>query len=241
MSAFGLTISAVDGASRRGRVATAHGSFETPCFMATGTAATVKAMTADAVRATGAELALCNTYHLMLRPTAERIQRLGGLHTFMDWPGPLLTDSGGYQVMSLSSLREISERGVIFKSHLDGSKHELTPERAVEIQNRCDADITMCLDECTPHPATREQAALSMRLSMRWAERCKEAFRPQAGYALFGINQGGVYPELREESAEVLQRVGFDGYAIGGLAVGEGQAEMLRMLEATVPHLPTDK
>jgi queuine tRNA-ribosyltransferase len=241
MSIFGLEILAKDGAARRGRVTTAHGAFETPCFMATATAATVKAMLPASVRSTGAELALCNTYHLMLRPTAERIERLGGLHKFMGWPGPILTDSGGYQVMSLASLRDITERGVVFKSHLDGARHELTPERAVEIQNRLDSNITMCLDECTPHPATHEVAAASMRMSMRWAERCKEAFRPQAGYALFGINQGGVYPELREESAEVLQRVGFDGYAIGGLAVGEGQARMLAVLEATLPALPADR
>jgi queuine tRNA-ribosyltransferase len=241
MSIFSFAISATDGNARRGRVTTAHGTFETPCFMATGTAATVKAMTVDSVRATGAELALCNTYHLMLRPSAERVARLGGLHKFMNWSGPILTDSGGYQVMSLSELRDISERGVVFRSHLDGSKHELTPERSVEIQNLLDADITMCFDECTPHPATPEQAALSMRMSMRWAERCKQAFRAREGYALFGINQGSIYPELRAESADALKRIGFDGYAIGGLAVGEGQEAMLATLEKTTPHLPNDK
>jgi queuine tRNA-ribosyltransferase len=241
MSAFDFTIAATDGTARRGRVTTAHGTFETPCFMATATAATVKAMTMDAVRATGAELALCNTYHLMLRPTADRLARLGGLHKFMNWPGPILTDSGGYQVMSLSSLRDITERGVIFKSHLDGTKHELTPERAIEIQGQCDADISMCLDECTPYPATPEQAALSMRMSMRWAARCKDAFPSHEGYALFGINQGGIYPDLRAESADALKRIGFDGYAVGGLAVGEGQEKMLSILDATLPHLPQDK
>ncbi|MDP9127139.1 MAG: tRNA guanosine(34) transglycosylase Tgt [Pseudomonadota bacterium] len=230
-----------DRGARRGRVTTAHGTFETPCFMATATAATVKAMPFEAVRAAGAELVICNTYHLMLRPGSERIAALGGLHSFMGWQGPLLTDSGGYQVMSLSALRDISEQGVVFRSHLDGSKHELTPERSIKIQFDLDSNITMCFDECTPHPATHEQASLSMRMSMRWAKRCKEAFEPRTGYALFGINQGSMFEDLRRESADALQQIGFDGYSIGGLSVGEGQDEMFRILEATVPHLPEDK
>jgi queuine tRNA-ribosyltransferase len=241
MGSIGFTISATDGAARRGRVTTAHGSFETPAFAATATAATVKAMLPDSARTTGAELALCNTYHLMLRPGAERVDAQGGLHKFMNWPGPILTDSGGYQVMSLAKLRELSEDGVIFQSHIDGSKYELTPARAMDIQHRLDADIAMCLDECTPHPATEEQTALSMRRSMRWAARCKEAFKPRGGYALFGINQGGIYPELRAESAAELKKIGFDGYAVGGLAVGEGQKTMFRMLDVTVPLLPVDR
>jgi queuine tRNA-ribosyltransferase len=238
---FKFEVSATDGAARRGRITTAHGTMETPTFAAAATAATVKGMLPDSARSTGAELALCNTYHLMLRPGAERVSALGGLHKFMNWKGPILTDSGGYQVMSLSKLREISEKGVIFKSHLDGSKHELSPERAMQIQHLLDSDITMCLDECTPHPATPEQAALSMRMSMRWAARCKEAFTPRPGYALFGINQGGVYPDLRAESATALQKIGFDGYALGGLAVGEGQEAMFAVLDTTVELFPKDK
>lgn len=241
MTAFGFTISAKDSAARRGQITTAHGTFETPCFMATGTAATVKAMTVDGIRAAGAELVICNTYHLMLRPGAARIKEFGGLHKFMNWSGPILTDSGGYQVMSLSGLRDIEEKGVTFRSHIDGAKHELTPERSIQIQNDLDSNITMCFDECTPHPATHEQAAHSMRLSMRWAERCKAAFEQRPGYALFGITQGGMYEDLRKESAKKLQQIDFDGYAIGGLSVGEGQAEMFRILDATVPHLPQDK
>ena len=241
MTLFHFDISARDAAARRGRVTTAHGSFETPCFMATATAATVKAMHPESVRATGAEMAICNTYHMMLRPTPERVAQLGGLHGFMNWPGPVLTDSGGYQVMSLAGLREISEKGVVFRSHLDGSRHELTPERSMQIQHLLDSDITMCFDECTPHPATHEQAAQSMRMSMRWAERCQHAFQKRDGYALFGINQGSVYPDLREESARALQDIGFDGYAVGGLAVGEGQDIMFRVLDDTVPKLPADK
>lgn len=241
MTAFSFKLSATDQEARRGRVTTAHGTFETPCFIATATAATVKAMHPDSVRATGAELAICNTYHLMLRPTAERVAELGGLHKFMNWPGPIITDSGGYQVMSLSELRTIDEKGVVFRSHLDGSKHELTPERSMQIQHDLDSNITMCFDECTPHPATHEQAASSMRLSMRWAQRCKDAFQPREGYGLFGINQGSIYPDLRNESADALQKIGFDGYAVGGLAVGEGQDAMFKVLDSVVPHLPTDK
>ncbi|MBV8061310.1 MAG: tRNA guanosine(34) transglycosylase Tgt [Alphaproteobacteria bacterium] len=238
---FSFTRLATDGAARRGRVTTAHGTFETPCFMATATGATVKGLTVDTVRAVGAELAICNTYHLMLRPSAERVAALGGLHKFMNWSGPILTDSGGFQVMSLSKLRDMTEKGVVFRSHIDGSKHELSPERSMEIQHLLDSNITMCLDECTPHPATHDEAARSMRMSMRWAERCKKAFVQRPGYALFGINQGSTYGDLREESARHLRDIDFDGYGIGGLAVGEGQAEMFRILDINVPALPDDK
>jgi len=230
-----------DGWARLGTLLTAHGAIDTPAFMPVGTAATVKAMTPEAVRDTGAQIILANTYHLMLRPTAERIHRFGGLHEFMNWPGPILTDSGGYQVMSLSELRKIEEDGVTFRSHLDGSQHKLTPERAIQIQHLLDADITMVLDECTPFPATEEEADSSMRLSMRWAQRCREAFRKRPGYGLFGIVQGGVYGELRAESAKMLTDIGFDGYAVGGLAVGEGRDLMLKTLDVTVPHLPKDR
>ena len=240
MSGFGFTLLGTDGGARRGRIATAHGSIETPTFMPVGTAATVKAMTPDAVRSTGAEIVLGNTYHLMLRPGAERVERLGGLHKFMNWPGPLLTDSGGFQVMSLAALRKITEKSVTFQSHVDGSAHELTPERSIEIQRQLDATVTMVLDECTPFPADEPVAAESMRRSMRWAQRCREAFVARDGYGLFGIVQGSIYPALREESAKALTNIGFEGYAIGGLAVGEGQAAMFAMVEATAPHLPTD-
>jgi queuine tRNA-ribosyltransferase len=229
---------ATDGQSRAGLLLTAHGTVPTPTFMPVGTAGTVKGMTADAVRSTGAGIILGNTYHLMLRPTAERVARLGGLHRMMDWPGPILTDSGGFQVMSLGALRTLDEGGVTFRSHLDGSKHRLTPERAIEIQNLLDATITMVLDECTPFPATHDQAESSMALSMRWAARCRSAFQTRDGYGLFGIVQGGTYPDLRARSAEALLGIGFEGYAIGGLAVGEGQAAMFEVLEATLPHLP---
>ncbi|MFZ4409847.1 MAG: tRNA guanosine(34) transglycosylase Tgt [Paracraurococcus sp.] len=229
---------AQDGAARRGVLHTAHGEVETPVFMPVGTAGTVKAMTADAVRSTGARMVLGNTYHLMLRPGAERVGRLGGLHTLMDWHGPILTDSGGYQVMSLNELRQMDEGGVTFRSHLDGSKHRLTPERSIEIQRLLDADVTMCLDECTPFPATEDQAATSMRLSMRWAKRCRDAFVPREGYGLFGIVQGSVYPELRAESVAALSEIGFEGYAVGGLAVGEGQAAMFGVLDCTMPLMP---
>ena len=232
-------ILAEDGKARRGRLSTAHGAVNTPAFMPVGTAGTVKAMLPESVAATGAEIVLGNTYHLMLRPGADRVASLGGLHKFMNWPGPILTDSGGFQVMSLSELRKISEQGVEFRSHLDGSRHLLTPERSVEIQDRLDADITMCFDECTPFPATPEQAANSMRLSMRWARRCRDAFRERPGYRLFGIMQGGIHRELREESAAALCDIGFDGYAIGGLAIGEGQQEMFRTLDFAPDFLPT--
>jgi queuine tRNA-ribosyltransferase len=241
MTAFRLTITGQDGAARLGQIATAHGTIHTPAFMPVGTAATVKAMTPDAVRSTGAEMILGNTYHLMLRPGAERIGRLGGLHRFMDWPGPILTDSGGFQVMSLAKLRRMTEQGVEFQSHLDGSKHMLSPERAMEIQHQLDSTVTMALDECTPFPATAAEAAVSMRLSMRWAKRCREAFVQREGYALFGIQQGGVYDDLRAESGAALAEIGFDGYAVGGLAVGEGQETMFRVLDTCVSPLPADK
>lgn len=241
MTAFRFHLLAQDGAARLGRVDTAHGPIATPAFMPVGTAATVKAMMPESVRSTGADIILGNTYHLMLRPGAERVGRLGGLHRFMNWPGPILTDSGGFQVMSLAKLRKMDESGVTFRSHLDGSLHHLSPERSLEIQDHLDSDITMCLDECTPFPATREDAASSMRLSMRWAERCRTAFRERPGYGLFGIVQGGVYDDLRVESAEALTRIGFDGYAVGGLAVGEGQETMFSVLDGVVPHLPADR
>ena len=230
-----------DGSARRGQFHTAHGSVQTPAFMPVGTQATVKAMTPEMVRSTGSEIILGNTYHLMLRPGAERVARLGGLHHFMQWEGPILTDSGGFQVMSLSSLRKITEQGVTFKSHLDGSRHELTPERAVRIQHLLDSNITMVLDECPPFPIEKDQAASSLQLSMRWATRCRAAFIDREGYGLFGIVQGSVFSDLRQESAEALTRIGFDGYAIGGLAVGEGQAVMNQVLDATLPYLPQDK
>jgi len=214
---------------------------ETPVFMPVGTAGTVKAMTADQVRATGAGLVLGNTYHLMLRPGADRVERLGGLHRFMDWPGPILTDSGGFQVMSLAGLRTMDESGVTFRSHLDGSAHRLTPESATGIQHQLDATITMVLDECTPFPATEAQAEASMALSMRWAARSRAAWVARPGYAQFGIVQGGVYPALRAASVAALTGIGFEGYAVGGLAVGEGQAMMLEVLEATVPLLPANR
>ena len=237
---FRLDVLATDGAARAGTLHTAHGPVATPTFMPVGTAGTVKGMTMDQVRATGAGIVLGNTYHLMLRPGADRVERLGGLHRFMDWPGPILTDSGGYQVMSLSGLRTMDEGGVTFRSHLDGTQYRLTPESATHIQHQLDATITMVLDECTPFPATHEQATISMELSMRWARRSRDAFVSRPGYAQYGIVQGGVYPDLRAQSVADLQAIGFEGYAVGGLAVGEGQALMLEVLEATVPHLPAD-
>jgi len=238
MTAFTYQIVATDGAARAGILRTAHGDVPTPVFMPVGTAGTVKAMTADSVRATGAPIVLGNTYHLMLRPGAERIAELGGLHRFMDWPGPILTDSGGFQVMSLAKLRKLDADGVTFQSHLDGATYRLTPERSIEIQHLLDATVTMVLDECTSFPATTDAARTSMQLSMEWARRSRDAFRPRAGYALFGIVQGSVYPKLREASAQALLRIGFDGYAIGGLAIGEGQATTFAVLDATMPHLP---
>jgi queuine tRNA-ribosyltransferase len=232
-------LQATDGRARAGVLRTAHGEVPTPVFMPVGTAGTVKGMTADGVRSTGARMVLGNTYHLMLRPGAERVARLGGLHRLMDWRGPILTDSGGFQVMSLSGLREMDEDGVTFRSHVDGSKHRLTPERSVEIQHLLGADVSMCFDECTPFPATPEQAASSMRLSMRWAERSRRAFVPREGHGLFGIVQGSTDPALRAESVAALTAIGFEGYAIGGLAVGEGQAAMFSTLDVTTPLLPT--
>jgi len=238
---FAFQILATDGAARAGVLTTAHGPVETPVFMPVGTAGTVKAMTADAVRSTGASIVLGNTYHLMLRPGAERVAALGGLHRFMDWPGPILTDSGGFQVMSLSKLRKIDPDGVTFQSHIDGATIRLTPARSIEIQHLLDSTITMVLDECTPFPATHAQARASMDLSMRWAALSKTAFDPRPGYGLFGIVQGGIYPDLRAASAAALTGIGFDGYAIGGLAVGEGQDTMFRVLDDTMPHLPADR
>lgn len=239
----GLTFSllATNGAARRGAFATAHGTVQTPAFMPVGTAGTVKALTRDMLAETGARMVLGNTYHLMLRPGAERIARLGGLHGFMRWEGPILTDSGGYQVMSLSALRHIDEDGVAFRSHIDGSRHRLTPERAVEIQRLLGSDVSMVLDECPPFETDPTTVATAMRRSMRWAARCREAFIPRPGYGLFGIVQGGVDPELRAESAAALIALGFDGYALGGLAVGEGQEAMFGVLDVTAPLLPADR
>ena len=238
---FGHRTVATDGAARAGMLHTAHGAVETPVFMPVGTAGTVKAMTADQVRATGAGIVLGNTYHLMLRPGAGPGGAAGGLHRFMDWPGPILTDSGGFQVMSLSGLRKMDEGGVTFRSHLDGTQHRLTPEGATGIQHQLDATITMALDECTPFPATHEQARTSMELSMRWAARSRAAFVARPGYAQFGIVQGGTYPDLRARSVEALRAIAFEGYAVGGLAVGEGQATMLGVLDATLPLLPAGR
>ena len=238
---FNFTISATDGAARRGTVSTAHGEIRTPAFMPVGTAATVKGMTPEAVRETGADIPLGNTYHLMLRPGAERVGRLGGLHKFMNWERPILTDSGGFQVMSLNELRKIDENGVIFRSHIDGKRFELTPERSMEIQNLLDATITMAFDECTPYPADHKTAATSMQRSMRWAKRSSEAFETRQGYGLFGIVQGSTYEDLRLESVKALTDIGFEGYAIGGLAVGEGQEAMFSTLEFTTPEMPADK
>lgn len=241
MTEFAFELLGEDGAARRGRVSTAHGDIQTPAFMPVGTAATVKAMQPESVAATGAEIILGNTYHLMLRPGAERVAKLGGLHKFMNWPGPILTDSGGFQVMSLAELRKLNEDGVTFRSHIDGAYHTLTPERSIEIQHLLDADITMCFDECPPYPCEKDDVERAMELSMRWAKRSKDAFKPRPGYGLFGINQGGVHADLRQRSAEALVEIGFDGYAIGGLAVGEGREKMFAALDVTTPHLPTDK
>ncbi|HET7167347.1 MAG TPA: tRNA guanosine(34) transglycosylase Tgt [Pseudolabrys sp.] len=241
--AFSFKLIASDGAARRGEFVTPHGKVQTPAFMPVGTQATVKGLMPDDVRATGAEIVLGNTYHLMLRPGAERIAALGGLHKFMNWPMPILTDSGGFQVMSLSGLRKVDERAVTFRSHLDGAMVELTPERAIEIQMLLGADIAMQLDECLKLPAKRDEITRAMQLSLRWAERSKRAFEENArdGHALFGIVQGGDDLTLREESARALTAMGFHGYAIGGLAVGEPQDVMLRIVAATAPILPADR
>ena len=233
-----------DGQARRGTVITPRGEIRTPAFMPVGTAGTVKAMYMDQVKDLGADIVLGNTYHLMLRPGAEEVAALGGLHNFMKWDGPILTDSGGFQVMSLSKLRKMSEEGVNFQSHIDGRSYMLTPERSIEIQTLLGANIRMILDECTPFPATEKQARDSMALSTRWAERSKKAFQQYdkgEGDALFGIVQGGIYESLRLESVSNLLEIGFDGYAVGGLAVGEGQEEMLKVLDFTVPAMPENK
>jgi queuine tRNA-ribosyltransferase len=238
---FAFSVHAVDGAARTGAISTPRGEIRTPAFMPVGTAATVKAMYPGEVRALGADVVLANTYHLMLAPGAERVAEFGGLHAFMNWPHPILTDSGGFQVMSLAKLRKLDERGVVFQSHVDGSRHELTPERAMEIQRLLGSDIQMQFDECVRLPCTHAEADRAMRLSLRWAERSKAAFGVQPGRAIFGIVQGGVETGLRIESARSLVAIGFDGYAIGGLAVGEPQAEMLAMIEAVAPSLPAEK
>ena len=240
---FSFTLKATDGGARRGEIVTPHGRVQTPAFMPVGTQATVKGLAPGEVRATGAEIVLGNTYHLMLRPGAERIAALGGLHGFMQWPLPILTDSGGFQVMSLSALRRLEEHGVTFRSHLDGAMVKLTPERAVEIQMLLGADIAMQLDECLKLPANREEIARAMQLSLRWAERSKRAFESaeRGGRALFGIVQGGDDIGLRGESAKALTAMDFHGYAIGGLAVGEPQKVMLTIVEETVPLLPRDR
>lgn len=241
MTGFSFSLDATDGAARTGCISTPRGEIRTPAFMPVGTAGTVKAMLPESVRETGADILLGNTYHLMLRPGAERVARLGGLHRFMNWQRPILTDSGGFQVMSLAGLRKLTEEGVTFKSHIDGSKHALTPERSMEIQRRLGSDIVMCFDECPALPATEGAVAESMRLSMRWARRSKQAFGDRPGHALFGIQQGGVTHELRAESAEKLIEIGFDGYAVGGLAVGEGQAAMFGVLDYAPAMLPRDR
>ncbi|MEP3476126.1 MAG: tRNA guanosine(34) transglycosylase Tgt [Hyphomicrobiales bacterium] len=240
---FTYKVSATSGLARRGEISTPKGTIQTPAFMPVGTAATVKGMLPETVRETGADILLGNTYHLMLRPGAERVASLGGLHKFMNWDKPILTDSGGFQVMSLSKLRKITEEGVKFQSHIDGSSYNLTPERSMEIQALLGSDIQMAFDECTPFPATEKQAETSMELSMRWAKRSKDAFAKCSadGQAIFGIVQGGVYEHLRIRSAEALREIEFPGYAVGGLAVGEGQQAMFDTLDFTMPHLPNDK
>jgi queuine tRNA-ribosyltransferase len=239
---FSFRLISTDGAARRGEIVTPHGAAPTPAFMPVGTQATVKGVTVDELHRTGAGIVLANTYHLMLRPGAERIAALGGLHTFMNWPGPILTDSGGFQVMSLSELRKISDRGVTFRSHVDGATVELTPERAIEIQTLLGADIAMQLDECIKLPSPRPEIERAMRLSLGWAERCKRAFESAPrGRALFGIVQGGDDAALRGESARALSGIGFHGYAIGGLAVGEPQSVMLQVVEDTAPQLPAEQ
>jgi queuine tRNA-ribosyltransferase len=238
---FTYRLIAKDGGARLGEISTPRGQIRTPAFMPVGTAATVKAMYPEQVRALGADVVLGNTYHLMLRPGAERVAALVGLHKFMNWPYPILTDSGGFQVMSLSKLRKLDENGVTFQSHIDGAKHVLTPERSMEIQRLLGADIQMQFDECVKLPCSVEEAERAMRLSLRWAERSRAAFGSQPGRACFGIVQGGAEPGLRIESARALAEMDFHGLAIGGLAVGEPQAIMLAMIETVMPHLPEDK
>ncbi len=241
MTGFSFAKLTQDGKARAGVIHTPRGEIRTPAFMPVGTAATVKAMLPGSVRATGADIVLGNTYHLMLRPGAERIDRLGGLHRFMNWDRPILTDSGGFQVMSLAELRKLSENGVTFRSHIDGSKHELTPERSMQIQRLLGSDIVMAFDECPALPADRARIAQSMALSMRWAARSRQAFGDRPGHALFGIQQGGLEPDLRAESASALRAIGFEGYAIGGLAVGEGQEAMFACLDHAPDQLPQDR
>ena len=241
MGKFSFEVQATDGRARRGTVKTPRGDIRTPAFMPVGTAATVKAMMPESVRETGADILLGNTYHLMLRPGADRMERLGGLHKFMNWNRPILTDSGGFQVMSLAGLRKLTEEGVTFASHVDGSKHLLSPETSMDIQRKLGSDIVMCFDECPALPAARETIEDSMRLSMRWAARSREAFGDRPGHALFGIQQGGLEEGLRAESAAALTKIGFDGYAIGGLAVGEGQEAMFGVLDYAPAQLPQDK
>jgi queuine tRNA-ribosyltransferase len=241
MGQTGFEVAARDGRARTAQITTPRGEIRTPAFMPVGTAATVKGMMPESVRATGADILLGNTYHLMLRPTAERIAALGGLHRFMNWDGPILTDSGGFQVMSLAELRKLTEEGVTFRSHVDGSKHMLSPERSMEIQKLLGSDIVMCFDECPALPADRARLEDSMRLSMRWARRSRDAFGDRPGHALFGIQQGGLERDFREESAEALKAIGFDGYAVGGLAVGEGQDAMFGCLDYAPGMLPPDK
>src|SRR3954470_18152221 len=230
MTDFSFTLLATDGLARRGRIDTSRGEINTPAFMPVGTVGTVKAMYPEQVRETGADILLGNTYHLMLRPGAERVAALGGLHVFMDWARPILTDSGGFQVMSLAQLRKLTEKGVTFRSHIDGSAYELTPERSIEIQTLLDSDIIMQLDECISLPAEQKEMERAMELSLRWADRSKTAFNNQQNRALFGIVQGGDDTRLRVKSAAGLQSTGFDGYAVGGLAVGEPQEVMFRVL-----------
>jgi queuine tRNA-ribosyltransferase len=241
MTKVTFDLHATDGKARTGQINTPRGEIRTPAFMPVGTAATVKAMMPESVRSTGADILLGNTYHLMLRPTAERIERLGGLHKFMNWKRPILTDSGGFQVMSLAGLRKLTEQGVTFKSHINGSSHEITPERSMEIQRMLGSDIVMCFDECPALPADRKRIAESMRMSMRWADRSKVAFGDRPGHALFGIMQGGLEKDFREESANALTNIGFDGHAVGGLAVGEGQQAMFDCLDYAPDMLPADK
>ena len=238
---FDFEVITTDGKARLGKLQTAHGEVETPVFMPVGTAATVKGMLPENVASTGAKIILGNTYHLMLRPGADIVEEMGGLHKFMNWEGVILTDSGGYQVMSLTALRKMSEEGVLFNSHIDGSRHMLNPETSIEIQRKLDATITMAFDECTPYPVTKEVAESSMLRSMRWAKRSREAFCEREGYGIFGIIQGGVFPDLREESVKKLVDIGFSGYAIGGLAVGEGQELMFQTIDATEPFIPKNK
>jgi queuine tRNA-ribosyltransferase len=239
--AFSFRLLATDGAARRGEIATPHGAVATPAFLPIGTQATVKGLTPEAVRASGADIVLANTYHLMLRPGAERIAALGGLHRFMNWPRAILTDSGGFQVMSLSQLRKVEDKGVTFRSHLDGAIVELSPERAIEIQHLLGSDIAMQLDECLQLPASQAELRRAMQLSLAWAERSKRAFERTGGPALFAIVQGGDDLQLRAESARVVTDMGFHGYAIGGLAVGEPQQVMMRIVEAVTAALPTER